>query len=73
MSKAKSSGTLEATVKVVFLILVGFIGYVFTANLFILFFAPIIGWLVWTSRDRVSQLEQKVAALEKPGSKSEDA
>jgi hypothetical protein len=72
VSKSKSSGTLEAAVKVVFLILMGFIGYVFTINLFILFFVPIIGWLVWTARDKISNLEQRIAALEKPSEPKPD-
>ena len=75
MSKPKSSsGTLETAVKVVFLILMGFIGLVFTQNFFTLFFVPIIGWFVWSTRDKVSDLERRLTALEKPAEpKSEES
>ncbi len=75
MSKPKSSrGVLEMAVKVVFLILMGFIGLVFTQNFFALFFVPIIGWYVWSNHDKASDLGRRVAALEKPDEpKSEES
>ncbi|MDA4125853.1 MAG: hypothetical protein OK452_01430 [Thaumarchaeota archaeon] len=73
MSKPKSSrGALETAVRVVFLILMGFIGLVFTQNFFALFFVPIIGWFVWSTRDKASDLERRVAALEKPDEPKRD-
>ncbi|MDA4118984.1 MAG: hypothetical protein OK436_00155 [Thaumarchaeota archaeon] len=75
MSKPKKSpGILEESVRVVFLILIGFIGLVFTQNFFALFFIPIVGWLIWATRDKTSNLERRVAALEKPSDvKSEES
>ncbi len=52
-------------VRVVFLILMGFIGLVFTQNFFTLFLVPIIGWYIWTNRDKTLDLQRRVAALEK--------
>jgi len=72
VSKPKSSGILQTAVKVVFLILMGFIGFVFTQSLFIFFFVPIIGWYVWTTREKASDLERRLVALEKPAEPKPD-
>ena len=67
--KPKSGATLEFAVRLIFLVLLAFIGWIFTfGSLFILFYIPMVTWIIWSDRDRIIALEKKIAELEKkPG------
>jgi flagellar biosynthesis component FlhA len=57
---------LDLAVRVVSLILLAVLVLGGFSALVLLFFAPIVGWLVWRLYDRTTELEKKLAALEKP-------
>ena len=67
MSKPRTS--LDSAVRVVFVILMGFIALVLTGELFMLIFVPIIVWYLWAARDKTIELEKRLAALEGPEAK----
>ncbi|MDG7008676.1 MAG: hypothetical protein JRN06_10635 [Nitrososphaerota archaeon] len=50
--------------RILFLILVGLISLGYPIIIFA--FAPILGWFIWRDQDRISALEKRLAAIEKP-------
>ena len=60
---------LDLAVRVVFLVLLALFVFGGLAGILLLFFVPIVGWFVWRLLDRTSELEKRLAALEKPAEK----
>jgi 4-amino-4-deoxy-L-arabinose transferase-like glycosyltransferase len=65
---SKSSRIWGTAVRVVFLVLIALIALT-EPVLVLIFFIPIVGWLVWRDQDRIATLEKRLAALEKPEQK----
>ncbi|HKT21561.1 MAG TPA: hypothetical protein VJR06_02915 [Nitrososphaerales archaeon] len=55
---------ISAITRITFLVLLGLIALGFPIILFV--FVPVLGWFIWRDQDRISQLEKRLAALEKP-------
>ena len=68
---SKSSGNVNIIVRVLTLVLMGFLVLV-SPILFLIFFVPIVGWFLWRDHDKIAQLEKKVEALENPYGKKSD-
>ena len=67
VSKPRSSrGILETAVKVVFLGLLVLI-VIASAFLLLIFFVPVVVWLIWRLMDRTAELERRLAEKEKSG------
>jgi predicted tellurium resistance membrane protein TerC len=71
MSKAVTI-RIDLVVRLLLLVLIAFL-YVIPGISFLvlLFFIPIVGWVLWRDSDRIKELEKKLAAYEKgerPGS-----
>ncbi len=62
---SKRSPNLGVFTRITFLVLLGLLIFGGFGGLVLLFYAPIMGWFVWRLMDRVSELEKKVAELEK--------
>ncbi len=62
MSKPLTS--VDTAVRVIFLVLLGFLIFGGLGGFVVLFYIPISGWLIWRLMDRTSSLEARVAALE---------
>ena len=60
MSKANRS--LNTAVRIVFVILLAFL--TLAGVLFLIFFVPIITYLIWNDQTRIAELEKKVSAME---------
>ena len=59
------ANAMSMAVKIVFLILMGLV--VLTVPvLFLVFFVPIIGWIVWSDHDKIAELERRLAVPENP-------
>ncbi len=69
---SRPQGTLEIAVRVVFVVLLGFL-VLAQPVLFLIFFVPIAAWLIWRIHDKNAELEKRLAALEKQEPKSEEA
>jgi hypothetical protein len=65
MSKMKR-GTLDSAAMIAFLVFLALIAFIIP-GLFLLFFAPIAGYYLWTARDSVRDLQKRVSQLENPG------
>lgn len=61
---SKPRGILESLAQVFVLIFVGFVGFVFTQSLFMLFFVPLVLYYVWRNYDRTRELERRLSQLE---------
>ena len=71
-SMAKARGNLEEATKWIVLILLAFLALVF-GGIFLVFFAPIVGFYIFHYSDKIKKLEAQLATLqgtdEKPKSK----
>jgi hypothetical protein len=65
MSKSKTTGLLESAVRVVLAILLGFVGFVFSQSLFMLFFVPVVVYYLWSTHNKTKELERRLAELDK--------
>ncbi len=63
---SKPRGMLESVTKVVLLVFLAFVGFVFTQSLFMIFFVPVVIYYVWWNYDRTRELERRLSELEKP-------
>jgi predicted tellurium resistance membrane protein TerC len=65
MSKAVTI-RIDLVVRLLLLVLIAFL-YVIPGISFLvlLFFIPVVGWVLWRDSDRIKELEKKVAALER--------
>ncbi len=74
MSTPKPKGGLDAALRVVIVVFLAFVGFIFTfGSLFILIFVPVMTWIIWTDRGRIVDLERRLAALEgHPADKKEE-
>ena len=61
---SKPRGTLESLAQAFGLIFIGFLGFVFTQSLFMLFFVPLVLYYVWRNYDRTRELERRLSQLE---------
>ena len=61
---SKPRGTLESLAQAFILIFIGFVGFVFTQSLFMLFFVPLVLYYVWRNYDRTRELERRLSQLE---------
>ena len=59
-------------VRIVFLVLVGLIALE-EPVLVLIFFVPVVGWLIWRDQDRIAELEKQLASRNPSGSKPEGA
>ena len=71
MSKAVTI-RIDLFVRLLFLVLIAFL-YIIPGIQFLvlLFFIPIVAWILWRDSDRIKELEKKLAAFERsdrPGS-----
>jgi hypothetical protein len=55
---------------IVTIVLVGFLALAFTQSIFMLVFAPIVVYILWSYSKRIKQLEKQLAELENPSPKS---
>jgi len=62
-------GTSEQISMVVASVLVGFLALAFTQSLFMLFFAPIVVYVLWSDSKKMNQLEKRLTELENLSSK----
>jgi hypothetical protein len=63
---SKPLRTTNLVVRVVFLALMAALVIGGLGVLVLLFFIPIVGWLVWRLYDRTAELEKRLAAIERP-------
>jgi 4-amino-4-deoxy-L-arabinose transferase-like glycosyltransferase len=63
---SKRGTSVNAITRIIFLVLLGLIA-LSEPILVLIFFVPIVGWLIWRDQDRISQLEKRLAALETRG------
>ncbi|MDE1853835.1 MAG: hypothetical protein KGI38_08845 [Thaumarchaeota archaeon] len=63
---SKSSRSLSLVLRVVILALVVLLLLSGVFLFVLIFFIPVVGWMLWRDQDRISRLEKKLAALEKP-------
>jgi len=68
MSKSKG---LDASVRIVFIVLLGFLT-LFLSLLFLAAFVAIAGWYLWSLLDKTRDLEARLSALEGPSAKKPD-
>ena len=61
---SKPRGVLESLAQAFILIFIGFVGFVFTQSLFMLFFVPLILYYFWRNYDRTRELERRLSQLE---------
>ena len=74
----KQRSSLERVSRVLVLVLAALLLLIpGIAGFVLLFFVPLVGWFLWRDQDRITQLEKKLAVLEKPAvpepPKSEEA
>lgn len=62
---SKTGSRVNTVSRIVFLVLMGLIALT-EPVLVLIFFVPIVGWLVWRDQDRIAALERRLAALEGP-------
>jgi hypothetical protein len=60
---------MSSITRIIFLVLLGLIA-LSEPILVLIFFVPIVGWLIWRDQDRISQLEKRLAAIETRGQAS---
>jgi hypothetical protein len=71
----KSGDALQLAVKLTFLALLTLIvlaGIGF-AYVLLIFYVPVVLWLVWSNYNKTAELERRLAALEKHETQSEEA
>ena len=68
---SKSSGSLSLVLRVALLALVVLLLLSGVFLFVLIFFIPVVGWMLWRDQDRISRLEKKLAALEKPSEQAE--
>ena len=56
---------MSTVTRVTFLVLVAVIA-LGEPILVLVFFIPVVGWMLWRDQDRISELEKRLAALENP-------
>lgn len=62
---SKTGVRLNTISKIVFLVLLALIS-ISEPILVLVFFIPVVGWLIWRDQDRMAALEKRLAALEGP-------
>jgi hypothetical protein len=68
---SRSGLRLGMVTRMVFLVLLAVLCLV-AAVYVVIFFIPIVGYLVWRDQDRIEELERRLAAIEKPASPKTD-
>jgi len=57
-------GIFEQTAMVVAIVLIGFFALVFTQSIFMLIFAPLIVYVIWSDNKRIKELEKRLDELQ---------
>lgn len=60
---SKTFARLPTITRVIFLVLLALVT-ISEPILVLIFFIPIIGWLIWRDQDKIAELERRLAALE---------
>jgi len=63
----KPSNNLSNAIRIVFVILLGFLSL--ASWLFLIFFVPVVAWYIWGLSDKNRDLERRIVALENPAEK----
>ena len=71
LSMSKKSKGLDVSVRIVFLILLGFLT-LFLSLIFLAVFVAVASWFLWRQMDLTKDLEARVSALEGPSEKKPD-
>jgi len=56
--------------QIIVLLLLAFV-FLITGELFLLFFVPVVAYVIWSLYDKNRELERRLHTLEKPGEKPE--
>ena len=62
---SRRSFRANTVTKVTFLVLIAVVA-ISEPVLVLVFFVPVVGWMLWRDQDRISELEKRITALETP-------
>lgn len=69
----RKQNTMMSTFAKVLILAIAALLALLLPNWVLLVFLPISTWYIWQAGEKVAKLEQRLAALEKPGFRSEEA